>query len=577
MFDTLPENIKDVMDWKWDQYAPYVRDLQDRPLNAGTVNQWLADWSRLDNLLSETSARLYDARTLNTTDEAINKRFMDYLEQVIEPAEPAMQALKQKLLASGLEPEDFAVPLRNMRSEADLFREENVPLDTEHTRLASGYDQIIGGQMVEWEGISYTLAGLVPVVENAGRATREKAWRLASERVLQDREAINQNWRELVAVRRKIAANAGKADYREYAWQARQRFDYTPADCETFHRAIEKVIVPAAERVYQRRAQQMGLDVLRPWDVGVDVMRNTDLTGDPLKRDPIVPFKTIEELEEKASGIFQKLDPELNGYFQTMRREKLLDLANYQGKAPGAYCQPYPASKRAFVMMNAVGSTGDVDTLFHEMGHAFNDFEMGVQPYAQQHNIPMEFAEVASMSMEHLASPYLHKDRGGFYSAQEYARARTQHLEKMLIFWPFMAVMDAFQHIMYTTEDAADTAACDRVWGDLWDRFMKGVDWSGLEDQKVTGWHRKVHLRVYPFYYVEYGLAQLGAAQVWRNSMQNEKEAVAAYRQALSLGGSVTLPELYQAAGARFGFDAELAQMVVDLIEGEINELSQSL
>ena len=241
-----------------------------------------------------------------------------------------------------------------------------------------------------------------------------------------------------------------------------------------------------------------------------------------------------------------------------MRREKLLDLVNRKRKAPGGYCTDFSAVKRPFICMNAVGVHDDVQTLLHEGGHSFHVFETASLPYHQQTQVPMEFAEVASMGMELLAAPYLAADQGGFYSPADAARARIEHLEGTLLFWPYMAVVDAFQHWVYENPDAAtDPVNCDRTWGEQWDRFMRGVDWGGLEEEKVTGWHRKLHIFQVPFYYVEYGLAQLGAMQVWRNALRDQAKAVANYRQALALGGTVTLPELFATAGAKFAFDAQ--------------------
>ncbi len=580
MLQGLPGYALDIMDWDWPRFEPYAADLAGRELTAATVEEWLTDWTRLTDLLHERYSRLYNATQLNTTDEAAREAFMAFLDTIYPRAKEMEQKLREKLLASGLEPAGFAIPLRNMRAEADLYREENIPLLTEHQKLGLNYDRIISGQTIQWDGQEVTPAQLVPLVQNADRATRERAWRQMSARVLADRQAINDNWRKLMAVRRQIAANAGKSDYRAYAWQEKLRFDYTPDDAATFHAAIETAVVPATARVYERRRRRYGIDSLRPWDVGVDVMRSTDVSGDPLNRPPIAPFSTVDELEDKGAAVFHQVDPVLGEHFEIMRRERLLDLANYKGKAPGAYCMPLPSIQRPWVLMNAVGRPSDVDTLLHEIGHAFHEFEGytgGKLPYYQLRDSPMEFNEVASMAMELLASPYLTHDHGGFYTPEEAARVMVEHLEGMLIFWPYMAVVDAFNHWAHTHEAGDDPAACDAKWGDLWDRFIVGVDWSGLEDEKVTGWHRKLHIHRVPFYYIEYGLAQLGAVQVWRNALSDQAGAVAAYRHALSLGGSVTLPELYRAAGATFAFDAAPLGEAVALIEHTIERLETAM
>ncbi len=560
----LPETTQEFMNWGWSQIEPRYRELEARELTAATVGDWLADWSRLNDLISEAQARLFIATTLDTTDEAAVSRFHTYLEQVIEPVEQAEQNLREKLLASGLQPDGFAIPLRNMRAAAELFREANVPLFTQEQKFANEYDRIVGAQTVEWQGKELTLAQLKPVYQDADRSQREQAWRLAMNRWLQDREELNNLWRQLMDLRKRMAKNAGFNDYREFRWKQFARFDYTPADCETFHDAIEQVVVPAAKRIYDKRRQQMGLDTLRPWDTDVD----------PLNRPPLRPFQDVADLDAKAEAIFRQVDPQLGDYFGIMRQEKLLDLDNRKGKAPGGYQQDLAAVKRPFIFMNAVGLHDDVQTLLHEGGHAFHCFESAPLPYSQQRQFGAEMAEVASMSMELLAAPYLTAAHGGYYSTADAARARIEHLETLILFWPYMAVVDAFQHWVYTHHDeATDPANCDWKWGELWSRFMVGLDWSGLEDSRVTGWQRKLHIFQVPFYYVDYGLAQVGAVQVWRNALRDPAAAVRQYRHALALGGTRTLPELYAAAGARFAFDAATLGELVHLIETTMSDL----
>jgi oligoendopeptidase F len=290
------------------------------------------------------------------------------------------------------------------------------------------------------------------------------------------------------------------------------------------------------------------------------------------------PFTDIDELKTKISAIFRKVDPVLGGYFDTMLKEGLTDLDNRKNKAPGAFCTSYTAIRRPFVFVNAVGVPDDVVTTLHESGHAFHIFETAKIPYIQQLNVPMEFAEVASMGMELLASPYLTRKDGGFYSEADAARARIEHLERMILFWPFMAVVDAFQQWVYENpKTGAEPSACDEKWGELWDRFIPAIDWSGLEEVKVTGWHRKLHIHQIPFYYVEYGLAQLGAVQIWGHALNDQKKAVADYRRALSLGGRVGLPALFQAGGAKFAFDPVTLKAAVDRMERVLGELETKI
>jgi oligoendopeptidase F len=342
------------------------------------------------------------------------------------------------------------------------------------------------------------------------------------------------------------------------------RFDYTPADCRQFQDAIQKVVVPAAMRIYERRRKHLGLDKLRPWDLDVN----------SLSLPPLAPFKDVAELKSKTSSIFHHVDPQLGANFDLLLKEELLDLENRKNKAPGAYCTQLATLRRPFIFENAVGLHDDVQTLLHESGHAFHVFESAALPYYQQLTVGMEFAEVASMSMELLASPYLTFAYGGFYTEKEAARARVEHLENNILFWPYMAIVDAFQHWVYENPTkASDPAQCDACWADLWQRFRPGVDWSGFEDVVATGWHRKLHIHTQPFYYVEYGLAQLGAVQVWGNALKDQAKSVANYRKALALGGTVPLPKLFETAGAHFAFDAGALQAAVDLMESVIGQL----
>lgn len=563
MFDTLPQEATAMSQWSWSQIEPYYHDLAARTLNKATVESFLSDWTRLSERIDEVHQRLYIATTLNTADQESERRFNAFLDTIYPAAEDAEQRLKEKFLDSGLEPAGFELPLQRMRAEAALFRPANLPLFTEEQKLSAQYDKIVGGQTVQWEGQELTLSQLHPVYQETERARREQAWRLSAERQLADREAINALWQKFLDLRRQMAANTGLKDYRTFRWQQLHRFDYTPADCFRFHEAIEAEVVPVAQRIYEKRRQRLGVAALRPWDLEVD----------PLDRPPLRPFSDVAELQTKSAAIFHRLDPQLGAYFDMMRDEGLLDLDNRKNKAPGGYCDALAAAKRPFIFMNAVGLHDDVQTMLHEAGHAFHVFETSHLPYYQQLQVGEEFSEVASMAMEFLGASYLSAP-DGFYSQAEAARARIEHLEGSILFWPYMAVVDAFQHWVYENPALAlNPAQCDACWAALWQRFMPGVDWSGLEQEMMTGWQRKLHICQVPFYYIEYGLAQLGAVQVWHNSLTDEAGAVTSYRRALALGGTVSLPELYAAAGAKFAFDAPTLRAAIKLMEETITTL----
>ncbi len=568
MFTSLPQDPKTLMSWSWSEIEPHYRDLAARALSAANVDGWLADWTALDERVSEMYSRLHVATTVNTADKDADTQFKTFLDTIYPGVEAAEQKLREKLLASGLEPKGFELPLKKMRAEADLYREANLPLLTEERKLAMEYDKIVGAQTVQWEGKEVTLSQLRPVYLSDDRTKRERAWRAATQRQLADRSAINALWQKFLQLRQKLAANANKRSYREFRWQQMLRLDYTPADCVAFQNAIELAVVPAAKRLYEKKSKQLGVQTLRPWDLDVD----------PLGRAPLKPFSNSEELKKTASSIFHRVDSRFGRYYDTMARESLLDLDNRKNKAPGGYCTSFPMSKRAFIFTNAVGLHDDLQTMLHESGHAFHNFERDALPYSQQRQVGLEFAEVASMSMELLAAPYLAATDGGIYSDADAARARIEHLETNILFWPYMAVVDAFQHWVYeNAADAADPSRCDAQWTIQWNRFMGGVDWSGLEQELVTGWHRKLHIHQVPFYYVEYGLAQLGAVQVWANALRDQAGAVASYRRALALGGTASLPQLFAAAGAKFAFDAETLHQYVDLMERTIEKLEQNV
>ena len=566
MFSTLPQTITDFMDWSVAQLQPFYDDLLARPLTSDTVDAWLADWSRLATLLEERLNRLYVNNTLDTTDAAAEKALYAYLEEIQPFAAAQEQKLKQKLLASGLEPAGMTIPLRQMQADAARFREENLPLLTEDSKLGTHYNKIIGAQTVTWQEEELTLTQLRPKFNTPDRTVREQMWRLVSERQLADRQAINDNWIKMLQLRHHIAMQAGFPDYRAYSWQAKYRFAYTPEDALTFLRAIEEVVVPAATRVYDRYRQRLGVGHLRPWDISGDAYLLA------FKEERV--FQNGTELATKASAVLNHVDPALGSYFDLMRQDSLLDLDNRKGKAPGGYCTNYALSQRPFIFMNAVGLDGDVRTVLHEAGHAFHDFEMYTLPYIWQRAIGMEIAEVASMSMELLSFPYLTQELGGYFDDESVKEYKQKQLEQILLFWPYMAVVDGFQHWAYTNPvAAADPANCDSAWSDLWDRYLPAIDFTGLEEVKKTGWHRKLHIHRVPFYYIEYGLAQVGAVHVWRNALHDQAQAVLHYRQALSLGCTKPLPELFAAAGATFSFTAPAMQEVVNLLESQLAKI----
>ena len=569
-FQSLPTDAKSILALTWSDYEPYYQDLEARELTEGNIQAWLDDWSRVAETADEHYWRLDIATTVNTADTAVEEAFKTYIETIQPYVKTAEQKLKAKLLASGLSPKSFETALRMMRAEAEIFSEENLVLLAEEQKLVYEYNKLIGSLSVPWEGEERTRAQMFPLMYEPDRSTRQRAWEAVEASLFKERQTINELWEKFAPVRLKIAENAGIPDYRAYTWKQRFRFDYSPEDCKSFHAAIERVFVPAAKRVYETHTQRLGLDTLRPWDIYVDSMGGA----------PIKPYESMGEFKSKLHTIFQQVEPAFGDYFQIMMDENLLDLESRKNKAPGGYSLGLHVAHRPFIFMNHTSTPLDVQIMLHEGGHAFHEFERAHVHFYQRGEIylPAEFAEVASMSMELLASPYKTKERGGFYTDSEHARTMIELLEGIITFMPYMALVDSFQHWIYENpKEGSDASKCEDRWGELWDRFMVGIDYAGLEDYKKTYWHRQSHIFGSPFYYVEYGLAQLGAVQVWSNARQDQQKAVGDYRKALRLGATVPLPELFATAGAKFAFDEETLQDATNLLEEVIQEMEAKL
>jgi oligoendopeptidase F len=465
--------------------------------------------------------------------------------------------LADRLLDLDYRRPELEVLLRKLRTQREIFRAENVPLFTQVEELSSQYQKITGAITVAWEGQEKTIPELQPVLKSPDRSVRERAFRVASGAYVERREELAAIFDRLLALRATIATNAGLADYQAYAFRSKFRFDYTPADCDRFHQAVEAVVVPAVERLFKRRRRRLGVATLRPWDIGAD----------PDHRPPVRPFQTVRELIEISSRVFGRVSPAFGHEFRLMAQEGLLDLETRKGKAPGGYCETLHYRGRPFIFMNAAGVVDDVSTLLHEGGHAFHAFATHHWPLVWLRHPGLEMCELASMSMELLAAPFLGRAEGGFFVPEDLARARVEHFEDLLISLAHIAAVDAFQSWIYTSGRGGDARARDEAWLAIRGRFERGLDWSGLEADRAARWHRQLHIFLYPFYYIEYGIAQLGALQVWRNSLTDPADAVRRYREALGLGDTRPLPELYAAAGASLVFDQDGMQDLVDLVE----------
>jgi len=550
----------------WDDVSPYFDDLVDRPLTASTVEEWLAAWSRLEELVTEAAAQAMIAYTIDTSDPEKEKDHLRFSTEILPRMEERSVELARRFVALGHDTPDLATTLARFRTSIEIFREANVPIFSELEELSARYQRITGSMTVEFDGVERPLPQLQPFLKSADRATRERAFRAATQPYIEERGALAGLFDRMFELRQRAARNARFANYRDYIFPAKFRFDYTPADCERFHEAVEATVTPAVERVLEHRRQRLGLAVLRPWDLAVD----------PYRSSPLRPFATADEFVGRARRVFDRVDPVLGHQFQTMIDERLLDLDSRKGKAPGGYCETLQFRGRPFIFMNAVGLVDDVMTLLHEAGHAFHAFAAHRQPLIWQRHPGSEAAELASMSMELLASPHLAQPTG-YFTPEDHRRAWLEHLEDVLLSLVHIASVDAFQTWIYTSPDGVDAAARDDAWLRIRQRFERGVDWRGLERERVARWYRQLHIFLYPFYYIEYGIAQLGALQIWRNSLKDPTTAVARYREALALGAVKSLPEMYRAAGAELTFDAAHIGELVALVETQIEKIRSEL
>ena len=552
--DLTPAHFTDAT---WEDVAVWYEDLAARPLDVANADAWLADWSLLESAVTEAASLAMIAYTGDTTDPAKEATQLRFFMEILPRMEEQGVRLADRLLTLGYRRPGLEILLRKLEIQREIFRAANVPLMSESEELCTRYQKITGSITVDWEGRETTIPELQPLLKSPDRAIRERAYRAMSKTYVDRHEALAGIYDELFDLRSRIASNAGQPDYQAYAFRSKFRFDYTPEDCARFHRAIEVVVVPAVRRLFERRQRLLGVATLRPWDLGADLAN----------RPPVRPFRTAEELIEVSSRIFERVSPAFGREFRVMASEGLLDLGTRKGKAPGGYCETLHYRGRPFIFMNAAGVVDDVSTLLHEAGHAFHTFAAHRQPLVWQRHPGLEMCELASMSMELLAAPYLGKEEGGFFTREDLARARVEHLEDILISLAHIASVDAFQSWIYTSGQGNDAGARDQAWLMIRSRFEPDLDWSGLERDRLARWYRQLHIFLYPFYYIEYGIAQLGALQVWRNSLVHPEHAVERYREALALGDTRSLPDLYAAAGAELVFEGKLLEELVALVE----------
>jgi oligoendopeptidase F len=558
----LPPTPDAIANATWSDLAPLYQALADEPLTPSTLRAWLAAWSALDTVVEEAYGVAMIAYTADTRDPQREAAYLRWATEIAPPLHEMHVRLGRRLLPLEAELSDLAILLREIRTDVAIFREENLPRMAALEEMEAAYDKVTGGLTVIWDGAVKTIPALQPYLLERDRVVRERAFRMGAGAYLAHRDELANLFDRMVRVRHALAREAGFDNYREYVFAAKYRFDYTPADCLRFHEAVERAVLPAIERLHDDRRRRLDLDALRPWDLQVR----------PARTSRLVPFETIPEFVGGAQRIFDTLDAELGDRFGEMVRDQLLDLESRPGKAPGGYCTRLPHRGKPFIFMNAVGVHDDVSTLVHEAGHAFHTFATARIPYLWQRSTGHEAAELASMTMELLAAPFL-VGPTGFYSPPDAADAQIEHLEDILVGLPHIACVDAFQHWIYTEGVEASPTERDAKWLEIRARFEPGVDYSGLEPERVARWYRQSHIHTSPFYYIEYGIAQLAALQIWHHSLRDPIGALTRYKAALALGGTRTLPEIYATAGASLVFDAEEMAPLVAEVERRIATL----
>jgi oligoendopeptidase F len=547
----------------WSDLSERLRPLRDEPLDADGVPAFLLARDAIEREVHETFAALTRAKDEDTADEAAKAAYLAFIHDVMPHLEVVSDELNRKLLAVAgyTPPAALAQAFADLRDSVEIFRAANVPLSTEESALAQRYGEIVGATRVAWGGELLPPALVEVHLESDDRATRERAYRALNDGREPHRAALDALFLDFVRLRARIAANADFPDYRAYAWRALHRREYTPDDALALHAAVERHVVPGFRRVIERRRQRLGIDGVRPWD----------RIADPDGRPPLTPFADVDELGAGLERMMGALDPDFAADVALLR-DGWMDLAPRANKVPGLGYQNYfPVSRRPYIYASVAGSDDDLLTLRHEVGHALHSLAVERAWPLRLHDATRpEAFEFASQALELLTLPLLTRDRGGFYDPVDAQRSRARLLERVLSLLISTSQIDALQHWIYTQDPATlDAAAIDAAWLDLSRRFDVGIDWQGLERPRSKGWH-VIHLFTYPFYYLEYGIAYLGALQLYERARHDPAGALAGYRRFLEAGGTLPLDELYATAGVAFRFDDALVARLTDLLVAEI-------
>ncbi|MBK8522155.1 MAG: M3 family oligoendopeptidase [Chitinophagaceae bacterium] len=554
---------KDFTVTNWQSLEPFFKDLLERNIDTkADLEKWLHDQSELEALVNEDACWRQIKMTCDTENKTLEEAFTFFCMEIQPKIQPYADALNKKLvnhpLAKELDEEKYFTYLRSMRKSIELFREENIPLQAELSVMQQQYGVISGKMTVTVNDTEYTLQQAAKFLENPDRKLREEVYRKINERRLVDKEALNTLYDNLIEKRNQEATNAGFSNYRDYRFKELGRFDYTKEDCFKFHEAVKQHVLPLVNIIYQQKKEKLGLDTLRPWDI----------EAEPAGTKPLIPFKTSEELIEKSIACFGKLRPFFGECLKKMQELKHLDLESRKGKAPGGYNCPLAESGAPFIFMNAAGQMHDVTTMLHEGGHAIHSFLAHPLELNGFKEYPMEIAEVASMAMELMS---MDEWETFFTDATDLKRAKEHQLERVITIFPWIAIIDKFQHWIYehpvhTHEER--TAS----WNEILKEFQDNVvDYSGLETYRSNSWQRQLHLFEVPFYYIEYGIAQLGAIGMWMQYKNNKQLAMDNYCNALALGGTKTLPQLFEAAGLKFDFSPDKIKVLMEFVKSEMD------
>lgn len=550
----------------WEELKPHFDNLLSRSLNSvNDLKKWFLDRSELESVISEDLAWRYIQMTCYTENAEYRKNYQDFVEHIQPQVAPVSDKLNKKAAASPYldslaKIEGYDILIRSLKKEIEIFREENVPLYTEISTETQKYAQINGAMSVEVDGKELTLQQASVLLQSTDRAKREEVYDKISSRRLQDKDVLDQLFTKLIQLRNQVSVNAGFQNFRDYMFKSLGRFDYTPKDCYAFHEAIEHEVVPIQDFFSKERKNVLKVEQLRPWDKAVD----------PEGRQALTPFTNGKELTEKTIEVFRRLDPFLGQCLAIMKEMGHLDLESRKGKAPGGYNYPLAEIGVPFIFMNATSTLRDMVTIMHEGGHAIHNFLTRDLELNDFKSTPSEVAELASMSMELISMD--HWDVF-FTDEAELKRAKREHLEDIIETLPWVATIDSFQHWIY--QNPAHTLQERRTqWNAVFDRFADTVtDWSSLETAKDYLWQKQLHLYEVPFYYIEYGMAQLGAIAIWRNFRNDPKAGLQGYQNALKLGYLRSIPEIYKAAGIRFDFSRAYIKELMQFVREELAKI----